>query len=230
MTKGATFLSTLVMLGVLLSFGSAQAAEAKVEHFLGKDYALLKSADKDGNTLKWRNPKFDPKKYNKIIVDEVVLWPTMQAMNDRTGVEKEDLVVIQKYFRDVLVKSLKDIEFPLTETPGPKTIRVQAAITDVTPSYPVGNAITSIIPVGILVSYGKKAITGKHTAVGQCTVEVRFVDAVTNEPLALFASKKAGDKYDSAGYESQGVSKQAMDQWALQMQKAILNAWGSKAK
>jgi hypothetical protein len=150
MKMGTTLFSTLVMLAVLLGFGSAQAAETKVEHFLGKDYSLLKATDKDGNTMKWRNPKFDPKKYNKILVDDVVLWPTVQSMNERTGVEKEDLMVIQKYFRDVLVKSLKDIEFPLTETPGPKTIRVQAAITDVTPSYPVGNAITSIVPVGIL--------------------------------------------------------------------------------
>ncbi|MDP2848123.1 MAG: DUF3313 domain-containing protein [Humidesulfovibrio sp.] len=230
MKMGTTLFSTLVMLAVLLGFGSAQAAETKVEHFLGKDYSLLKARDKDGNIMKWRNPKFDPKKYNKILVDDVVLWPTVQSMNERTGVEKEDLVVIQKYFRDVLVKALKDIEFPLTETPGPKTIRVQAAITDVTPSYPVGNAITSIVPVGILLSYGKKAVTGKHTAVGQCSVEVRFVDAVTNEPLALFAGKKAGDKYDSAGYESQGVTKQAMEQWALQREKAILDAWGAKAK
>ena len=62
--------------------------------------------------------------------------------------------------------------------------------------------------------------------VGKCAVEVKFVDSVTGEKLALFAETKVGKKYSTSGYTKTGQTEEAMEEWAALMKERISVLWG----
>ena len=195
------------------------------DHFLGADYALLqKNPDLKGG-LGWRNPAFNPAVYSAMYIEPVVLWHG-EDMARESGLKMEDLELLATYFHDVLTQVPDGKMLKLAAQPGPGVISVKAAVTGVEPSSPVSNALTSVVPVGIILSAGMKVATGQAVGVGKCAVEVRFSDSVTGETLALFADTKVGKKYDSAGFTKTGQTEEAMNEWAELLKERIAVVWG----
>ena len=175
--------------------------------------------------LGWRSPEFVAQNYTAFYIEPVVLWHG-EDMARESGLAMEDLELLAKYFHDVLTKVPDGQKLSLAAQPGPGVIAVQAAVTEVEASSPVSNALTSVIPVGILLSAGKQAATGQAMGVGKCAVEVKFVDSVTGENLALFAETKVGKKYSSSGFSATGQTEEAMEEWAALMKERISVLWG----
>ena len=195
------------------------------DHFLGADYALLqKNPDLKGG-LGWRNPSFNPAVYSAMYIEPVVLWHG-EDMAKESGLDMEELELLAKYFHDVLTHVPDGKPMKLAAQPGPGVISVKAAVTEVEASSPVSNALTSVIPVGILLSAGKQAATGQAVGVGKCAVEIRFVDSVTGENIAMFAETKVGKKYDSSGFSKTGQTEEAMNEWAALLKERISVVWG----
>lgn len=195
------------------------------DHFLGADYALLqKNPDLKGG-LGWRNPSFNPAVYSAMYIEPVVLWHG-EDMAKESGLDMEELELLAKYFHDVLTHVPDGKSMKLAAQPGPGVISVKAAVTEVEASSPVSNALTSVIPVGILLSAGKQAATGQAMGVGKCAVEIRFVDSVTGENIAMFAETKVGKKYDSSGFSKTGQTEEAMNEWAALLKERINVIWG----
>ncbi len=142
--------------------------------------------------------------------------------------KKDDLDVLATYFHDVLKRVPDGKGLKLAANPGPGVISVQAAVTEVEASSPVSNALTSVVPMGILFSLGKKAITGQAAGVGKCAIEMRFIDSVSGENLAMFADTKVGKKYDTAGFTKTGQSEEAMDEWAALLKERIAVIWAER--
>jgi len=195
------------------------------DHFLGNDYKLLQAKPELNGGLGWRSPQFVAQNYTAFYIEPVVLWHG-EDMARESGLAMEDLELLAKYFHDVLTKVPDGQRLSLAAQPGPGVITVQAAVTEVEASSPVSNALTSVIPVGILLSAGKQAATGQAMGVGKCAVEVKFVDSVTGENLALFAETKVGKKYSSSGFSATGQTEEAMEEWAALMKERISVLWG----
>lgn len=195
------------------------------DHFLGADYALLqKNPDLKGG-LGWRNPSFNPAVYSAMYIEPVVLWHG-EDMAKESGLDMEELELLAKYFHDVLTHVPDGKPMKLAAQPGPGVISVKAAVTEVEASSPVSNALTSVIPVGILLSAGKQVATGQAVGVGKCAVEIRFIDSVTGENIAMFAETKVGKKYDSSGFSKTGQTEEAMNEWAALLKERINVIWG----
>ncbi len=67
---------------------------------------------------------------------------------------------------------------------------------------------------------------GQAMGVGKCAVEVKFVDSVTGENLALFAETKVGKKYSASGFSATGQTEEAMEEWATLLKERISVLWG----
>ena len=195
------------------------------DHFLGADYAKLRENPDLKGGLGWRNPTFKPAAYSAMHVEPVVLWHG-QDMAKKSGLKMEELDLLATYFHDVLARVPDGKAMKLADRPGPGVISVKAAVTGVEASSPVSNALTSVVPVGILVSAGMQVATGQAVGVGKCAVEVRFVDSVSGEDIAMFAETKVGKKYDSAGFTKTGQTEEAMNEWAALLKERIAVIWG----
>lgn len=196
-----------------------------VNHFLGADYSMLRENPDLKGGFGWRNPAFNPATYSAMYVEPVMLWRA-EDMARESGLKIGELELLATYFHDVLTRVPDGTGMKLAARPGPGVISVKAAVTEVEAGSPVSNVLTSVIPVGILLSAGKQAVTGQGMGVGKCAVEIRFVDAVTGENVAMFADTKVGRKYDSAGFTKTGQTEEAMNEWAELLQKRIAVVWG----
>ncbi|GAB6112813.1 DUF3313 domain-containing protein [Desulfomicrobium salsuginis] len=195
------------------------------DHFLGADYAKLQENPDLKGGLGWRNTAFSPATYSALYIEPVVLWQG-EDMARESGLKMADLKLLATYFHDVLTQVPDGKALKLSSQPGPGVIAVKAAVTEVEASSPVSNALTSVVPVGIILSAGMKVATGQAVGVGKCAVEIRFVDSVTGETLAMFADTKVGKKYDTAGFTKTGQSEEAMNEWAALLKERIDVVWG----
>lgn len=220
----------ILAISLILFLGACAGKTASTEfspadHFLGDDYALLMPSPELKGSLAWRNPAFSPQNYSAIYVEPVVLWNAEKMIKD-SGLSKEDLELLAKYYHDVLTRVPEGTKLTLAAQPGPGVISIHSAVTEVEASSPVSNALTSVIPVGILLSAGKQMTTGQAVGVGKCTIEMMFVDSVSGEKLALFADTKVGKKYSSAGFTKTGQTEEAMTEWAALLKERIDALWG----
>lgn len=196
------------------------------DHFLGSDYSLLQAKPELNGGLGWRSPEFVAQNYTALYIEPVVLWHG-EDMARESGLAMEDLELLAKYFHDVLTRVPDGQKLVLAAQPGPGVIAVQAAVVEVEASSPVSNALTSVVPFGVLFSAGKQAATGQAIGVGKCAAEVKFVDSVTGENLALFAETKVGKKYSTSGFTKTGQTEEAMDEWAALLKERIDVLWGN---
>jgi hypothetical protein len=194
------------------------------DHFLGSDYAKLQAVPELKGGLSWRSPEFKPADYTAMYIEPVKLW-NAESMVKVSGLKMSDLELLATYFHDVLTRVPDGQKLQLAAQPGPGVISVQAAVVEVEASSPVSNALTSVVPVGILLSAGKQMVTGQAMGVGKCAVEVKFVDSATGKNLALFADTKVGKKYDSAGFSKTGQTEEAMNEWAALLKERIDALW-----
>lgn len=203
------------------------SATAEAQGFLGDETALLQPVPDHKPMMLWRSPDFTPQRYKAILLDPVVVWHITEQ-SDASGIKPEQLQALAAHFQDVLTKALTDIKFPLTDKPGPGVLRISAAITQVRPSNPVRNTISSVLPIGILISLGEKAAIGRDVNVGSCAVALRFSEADTDKTMGLFTDDRQGAKYSTENFSELGQAQKALDDWAALIQKRILALWGSK--
>ncbi len=221
-------LAVIVMLSLCACAGTGKNTSSDVspvDHFLGNDYTLLQAKPELKGGLGWRNPEFRAADYTALYVAPVQTW-NKDTLTKTSGLKAEELDALATYFHGVLTRVPDGQKLALAAQPGPGVITVQAAVTDAEASSPVSNVLTSVVPVGVLLSAGKQVATGQAVGVGKCAVEVKFIDSVTGQNLALFAETKVGKKYSASGFTKTGQTEEAMDEWAALLKERIDVLWG----
>ena len=71
------------------------------------------------------------------------------------GIDPEIMKEMADKFNMALVNALKD-SYPIVVQPGPDVARLRFAITGIKQSRPVLSGITSVVPVGLVISVVKK--------------------------------------------------------------------------
>ena len=224
--KRVVVLISMLMLCACAGKNTPVASVVPEDHFLGEDYALLEVKPELENSLGWRSPDFKSTDYTALYVEPVTLW-NAEKMVKESGLELADLNTLAAYFHDVLTQVPDGVTLKLAEKPGPGVVSLRAAVTGVEASSPVSNALTSVVTVGILIYAGKQLATGQAVGVGECSVEVMFVDSVSGKKLGMFADTKVGKKYSAASYTKAGQSEEAMNEWADLLKMRIGALWGN---
>ena len=177
--------------------------------FLGDYSQLQKNPDYPAARV-YIKPGVPWANYNAILIDSVGLWGDASQ-----SISRED----QKNLTDTLFKSLYDDlskYFKVVNQPGPNTLRLRVALTQVQGAKPVLRTISTVVPqlrvVGTIV--GLSADTA--TTVGSATVEMEVLDSVTGERLAAGADDRAGTKVLFAGraYTTWGDVEAACGYWS----------------
>jgi hypothetical protein len=129
--------------------------------------------------------------YDKMIIDHVTFFFKEDA--DFKGINAEEITELAKYCHTAFLEALTGA-YSFVDKPGPGTVRMRMAITDLVPGKPISGTLSTILPPSLIASHIKKAITGSHIGMGGVTVEAELVDSQTNEVLIAGIGIKTGQK------------------------------------
>jgi hypothetical protein len=205
-------IATVVLLvASLLACGvTRQAREVKYSGFLG-DYSILQPGPEGGAKLVYRNPDANIKSYDKILLEPVTIWAGEGS--DMNGLSKEDRQMVADRLYSVLQARLSK-DYPLVTTPEAGTMRIAAALTTADSSYPVMDTVSTIVPVGIVLSGLKAIATGKPAFVGEASAELRVTDASTGTILIEAVDSRVGTKNPTGFWDKWEDVDAAFAYWA----------------
>jgi hypothetical protein len=218
-----TALMMMVAFVLMANTGWAKK-EMRKSGFLS-DYSKLEP-DKGYADFGYVKEGFNWKPYDKIMIDHLVFFLSKDA--EYKAIQPDELKEISDVWHRAFIESLEGA-YEIVIEPGPGVLRIRAAITDLSPTKPGINTITTVLPVGLAISIFKKGATGTHAGVGQVTAEIELLDSSTNEVLAAGIDYKAGEKYRVDKMLSKwGHIRVAIEAWAKAIRERLDEVSGNK--
>ena len=222
MKQALGWLGLLVAGALLAGCAASGMTDVKKTGFLG-DYSLLTPGGDDRAALLYIKKDVDYKPYNKVMFERVVV-----VFADNAKYREIDPAMLKEltdYYQNALFNAVKD-GYEVVDQPGPGVLRVRAAITDVVPSKPAANTLSTIVPVGIVAAGATKAVSGDNLGTGEASTEVEILDAVTGERLAAAVDRRQGGKAMFRGKWED--TKEAFDTWAKRFRQRLDETRGMK--
>ena len=209
--KLAVFVVVFVLIAPLLvgCASSLQARKVDVAQAVLVDPSILEKGTEGQPLYRYVKPNVDWKMYNAVIIDPVIVYQAA-AMDAET---RENFQTLANNAFVFFTKELGK-EVTVVTAPGPGTLRVQFAIVSAEKSGAVTNFLTTIVPVGMVLSTGKYAATGKPMGVGEITGEGRITDASTGELLAAALDKRVGGKQLRGVFNTWQDADSGLQYWA----------------
>jgi hypothetical protein len=187
--------------------------------FLG-DYSKLEPGPTGGARLRYVNPNVVWSRYDAIHLDSVTLW----ADKETVALKDEE----KQMLTDILYKALYDklgTYFTMVDHPGPRVIRIRAALTQAKGANVPLRTMTTFIPQMFLISTATGLSTDTASTVGTATAEIEAVDSITGEQLAAAVDQRAGTKSILAGsrtFQKWGDVQAAAEFWAERAARFLL--------
>ena len=208
--------SSKIVFIVIICFALTVAtgcATKQVRHsgFL-ENYPEFKTGPQGGADFVYMKEGVDFSVYNKIMMNHVVLF--FEDHTDYKGIHPEELAEMSNAFHKAITDNLQGA-YPLVAEPGPDVMRLRFAITDVVASKPGMGTVATVMPISLALSTVKKGATGKHTGVGQASIEVEILDSVTNERIGAAIDTRPGRKME--GFSKWGAVEGAFEFWAKRL-------------
>lgn len=212
------FLLGMVLVTVAACAGTKQARSVEPSGFLQDLYPQMREGKGDEARLVYRNPNVDwatKATYKKMLLDPVMIWRGKDSKMQ--GVDPKDAQVIADAFYGLMYQELaKDYE--MVTKPGPKTFRMQAALTDAEQSSPALDVISSVpapLNIAFVASTIKTLSTGKPLFKGEASIEGKLLDADTGEVLAAAVDRRVGGRFlDRQVFDSWNDVHGALKYWA----------------
>ncbi len=222
----------MLLSGCAGSNTSGSGSEQKQYMTLTKPELLMPLAGDDA-AQSWRAQGVDWTIYDKIFIDRIQVF-VEEGSTDK-GIDPTDLKMLIDYFYETLVKNIEPTTKIVDKT-GPGVLVVKIAITDLMPTDYKLSMIGSLTPYAFVAEAASGPASGRPAGstpyLGECGIEVKFVDGSSGEIIAEFTDTKIGKKYDidtSKGtaatgekwvngyldsFTSWNYAKAAFDQWA----------------
>ena len=157
----------------------------------------------------YEKPGLDLSSYKKVMIDHVVIY--LNPESEAQAIQPEQMTKLSDHFHKALIASLED-QYQITDQPGPDVMRIRAAISDVEPGHPVAGTMSSIMPIGIVISSATKATTDSNVGVGRAAMEIELVDSVSGDRLAAAVDRREGGKQVGSGKWDD--VEEAFEHWA----------------
>ena len=186
--------------------------------FLQDLYPQMREGKGDEALLVYRNPHVDwatKATYKKVLLDPVMIWRGKDSKME--GIDPKDAQVIADAFYALLYQELaKDYE--MVREPGPKTFRMQAALTDAEQSSPALDILSSVpapFNVAFVASTIKTLSTGKPLFKGGASIEAKVMDADSGEVIAAAVDRRVGGRFlDREVFDSWNDVHGALKYWS----------------
>ena len=140
--------------------------------------------------LGYLNTNMDISRHDKILLDPVV---SFVGEDSADAIDAEDAQTLVNNFHALLAGELSK-DYQLVAAPGPNTLRVQVAIVRATKSSVALDTISTIVPVGVVMTKLASYVTGKPSFTGQLKIEFEVRDADTRELFGAGIDSRAGGK------------------------------------
>ncbi len=205
----------LVLTGLLAGCAAGGMKDVEKTGFLG-DYSMLKPGGEDRAALLYIKSGVDFKPYDKIMFERVrvVLSPEADSREIDPAVLKE----LTDHYQQALLDAVKD-GYRVVDQPGPGVLRVRVAVTDVKPSKPVANTMSTILPIGWVVAGATKVASDENVGTGEAATEMEVLDAMTGERLAAAVDRRQGGKMAFRGKWTD--TEDALDFWAKRFRERL---------
>ncbi len=225
MKKSGIFTSLVFAVIVLMlsgcGVGSYQARSVDVKEARLVNPDILVKGTGDQALYRYVNPNADIKRYNKVIIDPVMV-------SKDGSLDKDELQDYQTLANNAYVYLTRALEknFQIVRVPEPGAFRIQMAIIDADSSKPVRNTLSTIIPVGIALSVVKYAAVGKQSGVGEITMEMKVTDAITGELLGAAVDRRVGGKELTKLWSGWHNADSALQYWAKKLNYTLCDMRG----
>jgi len=220
MNKGMRWFGILMSAVLLAGCAAGGMKDVQKAGFLN-DYSMMQPGGDDRAALLYIKKDADFKQYDKLMFDRVMVLLAENA--EYREIDPAMLSELTDYYQNALLNAVKD-GYEIVDQPGPGVLRVRTAITGVKPSRPVANTLSTIIPVGIVVSGATKAVSGDNLGTGEAQTEFEVVDAQSGERLAAAVDRRQGGKMVFRGTWTD--TKEAFDFWAKRFRQRLDEARG----
>jgi len=155
-------LAVLAIVLMLAGCGSSRRAkEVEPQGFLG-DYSMLTPGAEGQAVLRHVNTGADWAKYDKVLVDPVVVLRSPGAED----IPEADLQTAANFLYAQLCQELGK-DFQLVDAPGPDTLRVAAALTDAQPANQTMVVVSNVVPIAIATTGTYEYVTGQADVSGR---------------------------------------------------------------
>ncbi len=194
--------------------------------FLQGLYPLMQEGEKGQALRVYRNPRVDTlaaNAYDKVFLDAVKIYYGPESK--LKDVPRDQLQNLATMFSGELAEKLSN-DYQLVNKPGPKTLRIQTAITDAQATSTALKAASFVpIPVGVpglkfALLKSKELATGKPVFAGEVTAEVKMTDAQSGEVLFAAVDRRVGGRL-GGGWKSWTDAEQAFQYWAEKIRYAL---------
>jgi hypothetical protein len=178
-----------------------------------KDYSKLHAAanETEATLVYFTQDKVKFNSYTKILLEPVQVWRGEKSA--AKDMDPEDAKYISEFAWSRLDEELGK-DYRITKSPGPTVMRMRVAITEAGKGIPVLDNLTAAYPGTLVMSKGKKLLTGTESFVGKASVEVEVTDSQTGELLAAGVDRRGGGKYAWKALNRWEDAEQAWTYWA----------------
>ncbi|OKY74631.1 MAG: hypothetical protein BM485_12340 [Desulfobulbaceae bacterium DB1] len=206
-----------VLISAVLLAGCAASGMKSVKQsgFLG-DYSQLRPGGDDRAALLYIKPGATLKPYNKLMFERILVLLSDNA--DYQAIDPTILKELTDYYQNALIEAVRS-GYEIVDQPGPDVLRVRIAITDIKPSKPVANALSTINPVGLAVAGATKAVSDDNLGTGEAGTEFELLDSTTGERLAAAVDRRQGGKAVFRGKWDD--TRAAFDFWAKRFRQRL---------
>ena len=217
-------LMALLLIAVMLCACSTTYEARKVQPsgFLG-DYSGLKKVSNDNPALLYVNTEAISGQYSRIMIDPIQMYgPTNGAL---AKLAKEDQQRLVNYL-DASLRVYLSSNYTLVSQPGPHVMRLRMAITEAKGANVPLDIVSSVVPIGLAISFLKEMATGAHTAVGKAGLECEALDSVTGQRVFAFVDARVGRKVTGRfdKLKKWHTVQDAFDFWAMQISDRLQKA------
>lgn len=103
-------------------------------------------------------------------------------------------------------------------------LRLRVALTGIKQSYPVLSGVTSIVPVGLVISAVKKGTTGSWTGSGATSAEIMVIDSINNQVIGVAHDDQTAGFTER--FSDYGSAEDAFEFWAERIRMFMDQAHG----
>ncbi len=215
----STLLAASLLLGGLTACDTTHQVKETRKDFSGflGNYADLQPGGSDEANFLYIDHSVNWAKYTKIYIKNVDLWKSDELDSPLGELPPEKQQMLVNFFHTALADALSD-HYQIVDQPGPDVLVVHVAITEARKCRPVLNLVSSVVPMALVVSYGKQLITGTGTGVGEVRIEAEFTDGATGQRVAAGVDARAGTKALRTKFDGTwGDAKLAFDWWSTRL-------------
>lgn len=212
-------IAVVTMAGSVLAISSCSTGGRSPSGFLSNFQQLDAGYGTENAVSAYAKPGVDLKKYDSVIIDPVT---TVVAA---PGIGPEVKSQLAAYLSDSLQTQVAG-GLKVTGAPGPRTLRVRTALTDVVGGVKTGAPVTTVHASPRATLSGNLGSDAVATFVSNVSFEGEILDSVTGERLSALVDHRIGSKREATASTSWAAVRSATSQGVARLWKRFSTARG----